>query len=357
MRVLALASYPVESAATRFRIHQLLPALAARGIHVDLAPFLDAPAYRALYDRRRVPATVAGVVRGLARRVHDVATARRYDAVLVQREAMLAGPPIVEALITAAGTPMVLDLDDATWVGYASPTYGPLARLAKWPTKPLALIDRAAVVTCGASAIAEFVEQRGAVARLVRPAIDTSQFHPRPKPEGELVVGWIGTHSTWQYLEPLIPMLRALHDDVPFRLRVVGAGVPRIDGGSLPIENLKWSLVREPEDFALLDVGLYPLRNDAWGRGKSGLKSVQYLASGVPFVASPVGGAAEVGEVGVTHLAARTLSEWRDALRRLLRDPAQRRALGRAGRHHGVVHHTVAHAADAMASALLEAQR
>ncbi len=356
MRVLALASYPVESAATRFRIQQLRPALAQRGIDVDLAPFLDGPAYRALYDRHRVPATVAGIARGLARRVSDAWSVRRYDAVLVQREAMLAGPAVFEALITGpARTPMVLDLDDATWMGYHSPTYGRVARWAKWPTKTLALIDRATVVTCGASAIVDFVEQRGAVARLVPPAVDTGQFRPRARShDGELVVGWIGSHSTWQYLEPLIPMLRSLHEDVPFRLRIVGAGASRIDGGPLPIDNVAWSLVREPEDFASLDVGLYPLRDDAWARGKSGLKSVQYLACGVPFVASPIGGAAEIGEAGVTHLPATSPEQWRDGLHRLLTDAELRQRMGRAGREHCLARYTVEQAADAMAKALLE---
>ncbi len=356
MRVLALTSFPVEAAATRFRIDQLRPALAQRGIHVDLVPFLREPAYRTLYDIRRVPATVAGVVGGLARRIGDVSKVHRYDAVLVQREMMIAGPPVFEALITGcAGAPMVLDLDDATWVAYDSPTYGRLARLAKWPSKTLTLIDRACVVTCGASAIVDFVEQRGATARLIPPAVDTDAFRPQPKRrESELTVGWIGSHSTWQYLAPLMPMLRSLRAAVPFRLRLVGAGTPPMACGSLPIENVPWSLRREATDFASLDVGLYPLRDDAWARGKSGLKSVQYLACGVPFVASPVGGAAEIGESGVTHLHATSLDEWRECLHRLLTDSALRQRMGQAGRAHALAGYTVERAADQMADALRE---
>lgn len=356
MRVLALASYPVESAATRFRIDQLRPALAQRGIDVDLSPFLDERSYRALYDRRRVPATAGGVIRGLARRVRDICSVRRYDAVLVQREVMLAGPPVCEALVTgAAHMPMVLDLDDATWVGYDSPTYGRVARWAKRPAKTLTLIDRASVVTCGAPAIVDFVERRGAVARLIPPAVDTDQYRPRERSDGQLVVGWIGTHSTWPYLAPLIPLLRSLHSDVAFSLRLVGAGGPDLDRGRLPIDNLGWSLMREPEDFASLDVGLYPMPDDAWARGKSGLKSVQYLACGVPFVASPVGGAAQIGEPGITHLHATTPEQWRTCLHRLLTDDSLRERMGQAGRAHALAHHTVEHAADAMAEALAEA--
>ena len=357
MQVLALASYPVESAATRFRVEQLLPALATRGVDVDLVPFLDTAGYQALYDRRRLPDTAAAFGRGVARRLRDLWTARRYDAVLVQREAMLAGPPVFEALLSGIGrTPMVLDLDDATWIGYDSPTYGRLARFAKWPTKALGLIDRAAVVTCGSSAIVAFVEGRGAIARLVPPAVDTELFLPRPSStDGDLLVGWIGTHSTWPYLEPLLATLRSLGDDVSFRLRIIGACQSRIEAGPVAVENVAWSRDREPADFASLDVGLYPLKDDEWARGKSGLKSVQYLASGVPFVASPVGGAGQIGDPGVTHLVASTDGEWREAVRRLLTDHQLRRRMGRAGREHALAHHTVNHAADSMANALREA--
>jgi len=356
VRVLALASYPIESAATRFRIDQLRPALAQQGIDVELSPFLDAPAYCALYDRRRIAATVAGASRGLARRVRDVCSVRRYDAILVQREAMLAGPAVCEALITgAAHIPMVLDLDDATWVGYDSPTYGRVARWAKRPAKTLALIDRASIVTCGAPAIVDFVARRGAVSRLLPPAVDTDQYRPHERPGGELIVGWIGTHSTWQYLEPLLPMLRSLAAEVPFRLRLVGAAATHVSVGLLSIDDLAWSLAREPQDFASLDVGLYPLHDDAWARGKSGLKSVQYLACGVPFVASPVGGAAEIGEPGITHLHATTPEQWRTCLHRLLTDASLRARMGQAGRACAQAHHTVEHAADAMAEALAEA--
>ena len=289
--------------------------------------------------------------------MRDLWSVRHYDAVLVQRETMLAGPPVFEAIVTGvAGRPMVLDLDDATWVAYDSPTYGRIARWAKWPTKTLKLIDQAAIVTCGAPAIVDFVEQRGGTARLVSPAVDAGQFRPRSeRHDGELVVGWIGTHSTWQYLEGLMPMLRSLHAELPFRLRLVGTGTSEIDSGAVPVDNVPWSLDREPGHFASLDVGLYPLRDDRWARGKSGLKSVQYLACGVPFVASPVGGAGEIGEAGITHLHASTPEQWHSCLHHLLIDAGLRRTMGWAGREHYMARYTVEHAADAMAAALSEA--
>jgi glycosyltransferase involved in cell wall biosynthesis len=114
-------------------------------------------------------------------------------------------------------------------------------------------------------------------------------------------------------------------------------------------------LTREAEDFASLDIGLYPLPNDLWATTKSGLKAIQYLTAGVPYAASPVGVVAEIGLSGITHFLAATSAEWEIALESLLRSPVLRSEMGAAGRRHAESHHTIEHAADALAGALREA--
>ena len=361
MKVLALTLGPEESAATRFRVLQLAPALARAGIDLDVRPFLDRAAFTGLYDRARWKRTTARLVLAAARRAVDVARAQRCDAVLVQREAMLAGPPVVEALASLR-RPLVLDLDDPTWVAYDSPTFGRLARVLKAPGKALWLIDHARAVTCGSTYVRDFVAGRGRPATLVATVADPDLFHPIPKPQaetradagagGRLVVGWIGTHSTWPYLAAILPSIAAVGRRHPITLRVVGAGteVPPVPG--VEVDQRDWDLAREPSDFATLDVGLYPITEDAWSVGKSGFKSVQYLACGVPFVVSPVGAAATVGLPGETHLVATSPGEWVDALDRLCGDAGLRRRLGEAGRRHALEHHTVDRAADALAAVL-----
>ena len=107
------------------------------------------------------------------------------------------------------------------------------------------------------------------------------------------------------------------------------------------VEARPWELDREITDFQTIDVGIYPLPEDEWTVGKSGLKLVEYLASGVACVVSPVGVVREIGVPGVTHLEASTLEEWRSALERLLRNPAERRAMAEAGRRYAVEHYSV----------------
>ncbi len=203
--------------------------------------------------------------------------------------------------------------------------------------------------------------------------VDTDRFRPRER-DGERgasrsdddddagsaggrppVVGWIGTHSTFQYLESILPVLSDLARAHRFRLKVVGAGRDEVRAEGVEVENLAWSLEREIADFQSFDVGLYPVVPSEWATGKSGFKSIQYMAVGVPFVATPFGATAEIGEAGVTHFLATTRDEWRDALARLISDAALRRRMGDAGRAHALAHYTVPAQADKLARALEEA--
>ncbi|HXM46324.1 MAG TPA: hypothetical protein VN956_00560, partial [Pyrinomonadaceae bacterium] len=163
MKVLALASYPVEAAATRFRLQQFVGPLADRDIDLTIHPFLDSQLFSSLYQQRSFPRTAAGLLKSAFLRLADVLAARQADVILVQREAMMFGPPLIEWLTSRAlKRPMVLDLDDATYLSYTSPTYGGLGKALKWFSKTDDLIKWAAIVTCGNRSIAEYVSSRGA---------------------------------------------------------------------------------------------------------------------------------------------------------------------------------------------------
>jgi glycosyltransferase involved in cell wall biosynthesis len=358
LNVLALASYPEEAAATRYRLSQFVEPMAARGIRLEVRPFLTSDTFARMYRSSEWAATMAGALRVLPRRIADIGRARSADVVFVQREAMMFGPPLVETLAARAGrVPLVLDLDDPTYISYVSPTYGRVAQLLKWPSKTDALIRSARLVTCGNAVIADHVRALGTRALLVPTVVDTKRFCPRaerPAGAGPPVLGWVGTHSTFPFLASLAPVLEELARRHRFRLRIVGSGQRGFDVHGVETEVLDWDLHREVEDFQSIDIGLYPIAENEWSRGKSALKSVQYLAVGVPFVVSPVGAAADIGVAGATHLAARSHEEWLDALGRLIAEPALRQTLGEAGRRYAVEHFDVEPMADRLASAFFE---
>jgi glycosyltransferase involved in cell wall biosynthesis len=362
MNVLALASYPVEAAATRYRLEQFAGPLARRGITLTIHPFLDSKLFQQFYQRNALPGTVIGLVKSGLLRLRDVLATNKADVILIQREAMTYGPPLIEWLVARVfKRPMVLDLDDATYVSYTSPTYGRAGRALKWFSKTDNLIRWAAIVTCGNRAIAEYVSSLGATARIIPTVVDTEIFRPaeRAAAAGPIVLGWIGTHSTFPYLESIFPVLEQLAKTLQFRLKVVGAGREVISIPGVEIENVPWKLEREVEDFQSLEIGLYPidaaLYSEKWAAGKSGFKAIQYMAVGIPYVATPVGGSAEIGEVGTTHFFASTGDEWRDALKELIVDSDKRKWMGAAGRRHVVAHYGLSAQADKLAEALREA--
>jgi glycosyltransferase involved in cell wall biosynthesis len=355
IHVLALASYPVEAASSRYRIVQFIEPLAERGIDVVFSPFLDRALFTALYEPKKfLPRLPFVGVRAL--RLMRAAV-QRADVVFVQREAMLFGPPLIEWIAARLRhRPLILDLDDATYVPYSSPVYGRAASLLKWPSKTDRLIRRARVVTCGNPNIAAYVRARGAEAVVVPTVVDTRVFRPLEKLPGSIpIVGWIGTHGTFPYLERLFPIFERLAREQQFRLVIVGSGRNQVNLPGVDVETRAWRMDREAEDFRELDAGVYPIVEDAWSAGKSGFKAVQYMASGVPFVMSPVGVCATMGVPGETHLAATSDQEWLEALRELLADAALRRRMGRAGRAFAERHYAIDEQTEALAEIIRKA--
>ena len=385
MKVLALASYPTEAAATRYRLEQFVRPLAEGDIDLTIHPFLNSKLFEKLYRREALPLTALGLISAILRRSGDVLSASQADVVLVQREAMIFGPPLLEWLITCVmKRPMVLDLDDATYVSYTSPTYGDFGKSLKWFSKTDDLIRWATIVVCGNRSIAEYVSSKGARARIIPTVVDTEVFRPacpggtdidpsaNPSANASgtnkslhrtkgsrVVLGWIGTHSTFPYLESIFPVLTELAREYDFRLKVVGAGKDEITVPGLEVENLRWSLEREVRDFQSIDIGLYPidasLYSGKWAAGKSGFKAIQYMAVGVPYVATPVGASEELGEVGVTHFFASSPEEWRNALAELIVNANKRKQMGAAGRCHVTKQFALPSQADKLAAVLREA--
>ena len=357
IRVLALASYPVEAASSRYRIVQFIAPLAERGIAVDFRPFLDRGLFAALYEPRKfVPRTPLLALRALGR-IAVAFRAARADVVFVQREAMLVGPPAIEWIAARLlRKPLILDLDDATYIAYASPVYGRAASLLKWPGKTDRLIRWARAVVCGNPNIAAYVRGWGAEAVVVPTVVDTRQFRPlEPLPHDVPTIGWIGTHGTFPFLERLLPLFERLGREQRFRLSIVGCGRADVRVPGVEVDCRPWRLDREADDFRALDVGVYPISDDAWSAGKSGFKAVQFMACGVPFVMSPVGVCATMGVPGETHFLASTDDEWLAALRQLVADAELRRRMGRAGRAFAESQYLLAAQADALAEIIRRA--
>lgn len=359
MKVLALASYPREAACTRYRVEQFVQPLAERGITMTVRPFMDSDLFDSLYKDRSWLRLGAGLATSALLRTRDVLSATSADVIFVQREAMLLGPPVIEWLANRVlRRPMVLDLDDATYVPYTSPTYGRFTKALKFFGKTDYLIRWSRTVVCGNQTIAEYVSSQGGHTEIIPTVVDLEKFRPREsRDESVPVLGWVGSHSTFPFLESILPALAELAKSNSFKLKIVGAGRAQVSIPGVEVENLEWNLEREVEDFRSTDIGLYPLNPDSWTMGKSGFKAIQWMAVGIPFVVTPIGAAGEIGEANVTHYIATTHEEWIAKLKGLLADAEKRRAMGEAGRQYAVKHYSVSAQADKLAKVLTNAAK
>lgn len=332
VRVLALSPIPVEGAGCRFRIAQHVPALRDAGFEVTIRSFYTREYFELVYrpgHRIRKTATFFSL---LLRTLREALDANSYDLVFLYREAIPLGPPLIERLIASRGVPIVYDFDDAIFLPAVSEANRAILFL-KDPGRVARIIKLSAEVVVGNEFLAAFARRYHPRVTVVPTAVDTDRFvpaPPRPAPR-ELVVGWIGSPTTFTYLQSLVPVLQEVAARHPFTLRVSGAGRP-VQFPGLTVDDLPWTLEKEVTLFNACDIGVYPLTDDDWSRGKCGFKAIQFMACGVPVVAAAVGVNRDIVQDGINGYLAATPSEWVDKLSRLLADADQRARFAAAGR-------------------------
>ena len=333
LRLLALSPVPAEGAGCRFRVMQYVPALERAGFSVTVAPFFDAAFFDLVYRPGHYARKMAAFVRQTAARLALLVSRNRFDAFFVYREAYPFGPPWFETVLARSGRPVVYDFDDAIFLENSSEA-NRFASVLKYPQKVPSILRHSSLVLAGNSYLADYARRYTTSVDVLPTCVDTTVFTPRraPRAIGDVpVIGWIGTPTTAAYLKALGPSLSRLAARVPFELRVSGSGAP-LEFSAVKTVNERWSLANEVALFNTCDIGVYPLTDDEWAKGKCGFKAIQFMACGVPVVAAAVGVNREIIEDGVNGFLASTEQEWDEKIGRLLADPALRQRVADAGR-------------------------
>lgn len=324
------------AASTRQRILLYRPTLAAAGIELEVSPLLDDTYVRRLAEGLRQ--SKLGIAAAYARRLRTVASARGYDAIWVYAEAFPYLPGLFEKLVGWAGRPVVVDWDDAFFHIYDShPRSAVRAVLGR---KMTALLRSASAVTCGNEYLREYAERYCERTLVVPTVVDTDRYVPptrRHQPDGRTLIGWMGSPSTWRNVRPLLPLLEQLVRENGARFRAIGAGPDARQDCFEGMELAEWSEATEIAEVQAMDIGIMPLEDLPFEKGKCGYKLIQYMACGVPVVASPVGVNTAIVKAGVNGLLASDMDAWRASLLRLLADPDLRARWGSAGRQDAVV--------------------
>lgn len=324
-----LAKYGLQAASTRYRFAQYFPALRAAGFEPELSPLLDDAYVRGLAAGGATPG--GAYLGGLARRLADLSRAGDAAAVLLNYEAFPYLPALYERLL-ALRAPVVFDIDDAIFHRYdLSPVLRPFLG-----GKTARVAGLARVAIAGNEYLAANLRSRQRDVRVIPTVVDTELYAPSArKGEGPAVIGWIGSPSTAGYLGAVFPVLRELAGERRARVVIVGAGRAGERFAGEGVELRDWAEEREVADVQGFDVGIMPLPDDPWSRGKCGFKLIQYMACGKPVVASPVGVNADIVAPG-TGLLAGGGEEWKAALERLISCSQLRAELGAAARERAV---------------------
>ncbi|WP_247895272.1 glycosyltransferase family 4 protein [Azospirillum brasilense] len=351
--VLLLSRYGRLGASSRLRFLAYLPALREAGLRVTEAPLLDDDYLRALYAGRRIDRT--RIAAAYARRLAALRSVRRHDLVWLEKEALPWLPAQVEATAGLGAVPYIMDIDDAWFERYARHRLAPVRALLG--TKFATLARNARIVLAGNPYLADWAAGAGARDVRIQPTVvDLARYPVRALPQrdggdaGTATVGWMGSPSTASYLAAIGGALARLGSAV--RLRVVGAA-----GLELPVPAtfVPWHEENEAEELARFDIGVMPLPDEPWERGKCGYKLIQYMAAGRPVVASPVGVNATLVRHGVNGFLAEDEESWAQALGRLAADPELRARMGAAGRRMVEERYNLAVATPPLAQALREA--
>lgn len=338
MKVIAFTKYGREAASTRQRLLQYLPAFAEAGIAVEWHPLLGDDYVRSLADGTR-PSRLA-ILRSYAQRLVQLVTLGQADMLWVYAELFPCLPAGFERLAFRGGVPLVYDCDDAFFVPYDQSSHGLIRRTLGGKLEPL--LSGASACTCGNAYLEEYARRFCDRTLVVPTVVDTSVYRPvGNRPDRPVTIGWIGSPTTWSQVRPLLPLLRSVCEETGTRFRVVGASVQaeadRFEGMDL----VDWSEEWEAAEVQAMDIGIMPLIDAPFQRGKSGYKLIQYMACGLPVVASPVGVNSTIVVPGKSGFLAQSGDEWRRTLLTLIGDQGLRARLGELGRSRAVEHYSL----------------
>ncbi len=332
MRVLALVPGIYDtSPGQRYRLEQWEPLLRERGVEITYEPFESSELHEIVYKHGQLGNKLKLVAGAVSRRTGLLSKIKNYDVVYIFREAALLGPPVFERLISQTRVPMVFDFDDAIFLSYKSPSNGYLSYL-KFAGKTKTICRLAAHVMVGNPYLADYARQVNQNVTIIPTTIDTAKYKGLTNKDSrdKILIGWTGSHSTVQHLDTLRGALQKLAKLEPVRLRVIGTSSYQLEG--VDVEVRKWRSETEVEDLEDIDIGIMPLPDDSWSKGKCGAKALQFMGMSIPTVCSPVGVNTDIIQDGQNGLIANSEDEWIEKLSLLIRSKSLREQLGNAGR-------------------------
>jgi glycosyltransferase involved in cell wall biosynthesis len=328
LKVLALSKYGTLGASSRLRIFQYIPVLKQEEIDISIFPLLDNDYLEALYHQSS--GKLLSLINGYFKRIIKLIQSKRYDFLWIQGELFPWTPPLVETFLYKLNIPYIVDYDDAIFHNYDQ---HPNAFVRRFLGKKIdTVIKFSSLVSVGNSYLEKRAKSAGAKWIEYLPTVlDHTRYNPKIKQNKKTIsIVWIGSPSTMKYLKDISPVLSKVAKKRNIKLVVIGGGHFEVE--NLQVECLPWQEETEAHDILKGDIGIMPLRSSPWEEGKCGYKLIQYMACGLPVVASPVGANCVIVQNNVNGFLASELQEWEEAVIKLIDNYQLRKQMGENGR-------------------------
>lgn len=300
----------------------------------DFQSFISIKGWEILYQKGKTIDKAFSVIQGYLRRIALLFRVKSYDFVLIHRELTPFGPPIFEWIIAKVlRKKIIYDYDDAIWLADQE-SENPLWKILKWRSKVASICRWSWKVTAGNQYLAQYARKQCQNVVILPTVVDTNTHHAsflETKPDAQkITIGWTGSHSTLFYLNDVIPVLQELEQSYDFEFLVIANKDPHIS--LTHFRFIPWNKHTEIEDLSKIDIGIMPLEDTEWAKGKCGFKLIQYLAIGIPAVANDVGVNNQLILEEETGFLADSHEKWLQSLKKLLTHKDLRKQMGSRGR-------------------------
>ncbi len=323
----------------RLKFEQYFHNWRSSGFDVDVSSFMSEHMQQTVYLKGHLPEKIAGTITGYIRRLNDLFRIRQYDVVYLFLWATPFGPPISEWLIHKLARKIVYDIDDLIYKPNASP-HNQFIKFLKSSSKVDFLMKHSDHVFVSTDKLFVYTKNITNSVSLIPATIDVNKYvFPKPFNSDAVTIGWSGSHTTSKYLHLLDEVLKTVAQRHNVKIVVLGDISFKITG--LELESVEWTADTEIRSLQRFDIGLHPIPDEEWVYGKSGGKLVQYMAVGIPIVASAIGPNFKAIKEGYNGFLVQTDEEWVDKLALLITDAALRKQMGANSRKYAVEHYSI----------------
>lgn len=328
-----IVPYPIGQAPSqRFRFEQYFQILKEHDIQFDVSSFWSQRGWIILYSKGNFFEKMLFLLLGFLKRFFLLFRIHKYQVIFLHREAIPLGPPIFEFIIAKLFRKKIIyDFDDAIWLQNTSDQNSMIGKL-KYHRKVGLICKWSWKVSCGNEFLAQFAKNFNDNIVVNPTTIDTSYHKSTKETQSNqtVTIGWTGTHSTIKYLDPILPILQHLNEEFDINIMIIANQKPTWDFDAY--EFIKWDKEREIEQLDMIDIGIMPLNETIWEKGKCGFKALQYMALGKPTVASNVGANEDILDHEKTGFLCANIEDWQKYLAQLITSTSLRTSLGGNGR-------------------------